>query len=76
MADAEDDLAGGRLALPPMASLKSFSVRGAVEKQLTLPLNVAKMNSSCAGPHLPHTHTHTRIGVRKTPMWQKRRVRW
>jgi hypothetical protein len=35
-----------------MASLKSLSVRGAVEKQLMLPLKVENMYSSWPGFHL------------------------
>jgi hypothetical protein len=45
VAEIADDFKGGGAAMP-MASLKSLSVRGAVEKQLMLPLKVANIYSS------------------------------
>ncbi len=49
---AEEGGFAGAGLVTAIASLRSFSVRGCVEKQQMLPLKVAKMNSSCAVFHL------------------------
>jgi hypothetical protein len=49
--------------LNPISSVKSLSVRGAVEKQLMPPLNVANMNSSWPVPHLKPNKTVSRHGM-------------